>query len=160
MNFNKLFRLLLLLAGITHGVVALAKVKVVATVPELAWAAAEIGGGAVEVHALLRGNENPHYVDAVPEFTRLVAEADIVCVVGLDLEVGYMPAVLSRSGNAKVQPGGPGYCDASKSVPVLEKATSAVDRSLALKHLQPAPRRSLQHCRELTQLTRANTQRD
>ena len=113
---------------------ALAKVKVVTTIPDLAWVAAEVGGDHVETKALLRGNENAHFVDAVPEFTRLTADADVVCIAGLDLEVGYMPAVLTRSGNAKIQPGGAGYCEAGKSVQVLEKLTTAVDRSMGDVH--------------------------
>jgi zinc/manganese transport system substrate-binding protein len=70
----------------------------------------------------------------VPEFTRLVATADIVCVVGLELEVGYMPPVLARSGNAQVQPGGKGYCEAGKSVTVLDKPSGPVDRSMGDVH--------------------------
>ena len=113
---------------------ALAKVTVVSTIPDLAWVTTEVGGDLVESKALLRGNENPHFVDAVPEFTRLTADADVVCVVGLDLELGYMPAVLTRSGNAKVQPGGSGYCEVGKSIQVLEKPTAAVDRSMGDVH--------------------------
>lgn len=110
------------------------KISVVTSIPDLAWVAAEIGGERVDAKPLLRGTENPHFVDAVPEFTRLVANADVVCVVGLDLESGYMPAVLARSGNAEVQPGGKGYCEAGKGVTVLEKPTSSVDRSMGDVH--------------------------
>jgi len=110
------------------------KLKLIASIPDLAWVAEVIGGDRVEATALLRGTENPHFVDAVPEFTRLVASADIVCIVGLELEVGYMPAVLARSGNAQVQPGGKGYCEVSKSVSVLDKASGPVDRSMGDVH--------------------------
>jgi zinc/manganese transport system substrate-binding protein len=113
---------------------AAGKLSVVTTIPEFAWAASEIGGPLVETHALLNGTENPHFVDAVPEFTRLAAEADVVCVAGLDLEVGYMPPVLSRSGNAQVQPGGKGYCEVGHAVDVLEKPTGPVDRSMGDVH--------------------------
>jgi zinc/manganese transport system substrate-binding protein len=111
-----------------------AKIKIVTTIPDLAWSAREIGGDRVEVSALLKGTENPHYVDAVPEFILRVADADIVCMVGLDLEVGYMPPVLSRSGNAAVQPGGKGYCNTGSTVPVLEKPSGPVDRSMGDIH--------------------------
>ncbi len=122
------------LAGSAATAFADGKVQVVTTIPELAWAAAEIGGSRVEARALLAGTENPHFVDAVPEFTRLVAEAQVVCLVGLDLEVGYMPPVLARSGNADVQPGGKGYCEVGKGVEVLEKPTGPVDRSMGDVH--------------------------
>ncbi len=111
-----------------------AKTKVVTTIPDLAWLAQQIGGESVDARSLLSGRENPHYVDAVPDFIRQSANADIVCQVGLDLEVGYMPAILSRSGNAKVQTGGNGYCDISASIPVLEKISTPINRSMGDIH--------------------------
>lgn len=114
--------------------IAADKLKVITSIPDLAWVTEVIGGDRVDAKPLLRGTENPHFVDAIPEFTRLVASADIVCIVGLDLEVGYMPPVLARSGNAQVQPGGKGYCEAAKSVSVLDKPTSPVDRSMGDVH--------------------------
>lgn len=109
-------------------------VKVVTTIPDIAWAVQEIGGDKVEVHSLLKGTENPHFADAVPEFIRLVADADMVCLVGLELEVGWLPKVLSRSGNSQVQPSGKGYCDLGKKVTPLEKPTGQVDRSMGDIH--------------------------
>ncbi|MBY0371943.1 metal ABC transporter substrate-binding protein [bacterium] len=109
-------------------------VNVVTSTTDLAWLVKEIGSPHVQVTSLLKGTENPHYVDAVPEFIRLVSNANIVCVIGLDLEVGWMPKVLSRSGNAQVQPGGRGYCETGKTVQVLEKPLGGVDRSLGDVH--------------------------
>jgi zinc/manganese transport system substrate-binding protein len=114
--------------------VSYSAVKVVATIPDIAWAVEEIGGDKVEVHSLLKGTENPHFADAVPEFIRLVADADMVCLVGLELEVGWLPKVLSRSGNSHVQPNGKGYCDLGKKVPALEKPIGQVDRSMGDIH--------------------------
>jgi zinc/manganese transport system substrate-binding protein len=110
------------------------RIKVITTLPDFAWMAQEIGGEFVEAKALLRGTENPHYVDAVPDFIRLVADAKIVCMAGMDLEVGYMPAVLSKSGNAAVQPGGSGYCELGRSVTALDKPTGRIDRSMGDVH--------------------------
>ncbi len=111
-----------------------AKIQLVSTIPDLAWLAQEIGGEQVRAKALLKGRENPHYVDAVPDFIRQVSDADVVCQVGMDLEVGYLPAILARSGNAKIQSGGSGFCDVSKSIPVLEKPFGAIDRSMGDVH--------------------------
>ena len=122
---------LLILVG---AVSASAAVKVVTSTTDLAWLVKEVGGNFVEVQSLLKGNENPHYVDTVPEFIREVAEAQLVCIVGLDLEIGWMPKVLSKSGNAQVQPGGKGYCEVGKSVAVIEKPTGGVDRSMGDIH--------------------------
>lgn len=110
------------------------RIKVVTTLPDFAWMVQEIGGEFVEAKALLRGTENPHYVDAVPDFIRLVADAKVVCIAGMDLEVGYMPAVLSKSGNAAVQPGGVGYCEIGKTVTALDKPTGPIDRSMGDVH--------------------------
>lgn len=108
--------------------------KIVTSTTDLAWAVKQIGGAHVEVTSLLKGTENPHYVDAVPEFVRLVADANGVVIVGLDLEVGWMPKVLTRSGNSKVQPGGVGYVEAGKGVHTLERPIGGVDRSMGDIH--------------------------
>jgi zinc/manganese transport system substrate-binding protein len=132
MIFNKLSIIAACL--VTVPAIAAEKIRIITSIPDLAWVAVNIGGDRVEAKPLLRGTENPHFVDAVPEFTRLVASADIVCIVGLDLEVGYMPPVLARSGNAQVQPGGKGYCEAGKSVSVLDKTSGPIDRSMGDVH--------------------------
>lgn len=108
--------------------------QMVTSTTDLAWAAKQIGGSHVEVRALLKGTENPHFVDAVPEFIRLTSEAQVACIVGLDLEVGWIPKVLSRSMNAQVQPGGKGYCEAGKAIQVLERPGGDVDRSMGDVH--------------------------
>lgn len=122
----------LVLAGLPA--LADSKVKVITSLTDLAWAAKQVGGEHVDVKPLLNGTENPHYVDTVPEFIRLVADAQVVCIAGLQLEIGWMPKVLSRSGNAQVQPGGKGYCDTGRAVSVLEKPEGHVDRSMGDIH--------------------------
>lgn len=108
--------------------------NVVVTIPDLGWAAEKIGGEHVKVRSLLDGTEDPHFLDAVPKFISWVADADVVCFAGLDLEVGWLPKVLSKSGNAKVQQGGKGYCEVGKEIEVLERPTGPVDRSLGDLH--------------------------
>jgi zinc/manganese transport system substrate-binding protein len=107
---------------------------VVVTVPDLGWAVQKIGGEHVRVRYLLDGTEDPHFLDAIPRFVSWVADADVVCFAGLDLEVGWLPKVLSRSGNAKVQPGGKGYCEVGRAVDILEVPTGPVDRSMGDLH--------------------------
>ena len=63
-------------------------------------------------------------------FVLKVAQADMVCLNGLELEVGWLPKVLAKTGNAKIQPGGDGYCDLGGAVTVLDKPTGTVDRSM------------------------------
>lgn len=109
-------------------------IKAVTTIPDLAWIMQNLGDKELEATPLLTGKENPHYIDALPSYILKVADADIVCMVGLELEVGYIGPILSKSGNGKVQSHSPTYCDASKQVKVLEKATGPVDRSMGDVH--------------------------
>ncbi len=110
------------------------KVSVVVTIPEFKEVFEAIGGDRVEVKSLLSGNEDPHYVDAVPSFITKVAKADIVCAVGLELEIGWLPKVRSKSGNAKAQKGGSGFCQLSDYVDVKNKPTGSIDRSMGDVH--------------------------
>lgn len=126
---KKIFLLILLVTAAAMG-----KVRVVTSTTDLAWAAKEIGGELVDVKSLTRGNENPHYVDTLPGYIRQVADADVVCSVGLELEVGWIPKILARSGNSKVQPGGKGFCEVGGAVTVLEKPSGAIDRSMGDVH--------------------------
>jgi zinc/manganese transport system substrate-binding protein len=134
MIFRFIVPLLFLSAAFGSSVEAKPKLKVVSSIPDLSWVVSEIGKDRVDAVALLRGTENPHYIDAVPEFVRIMASADVACIVGLDLEVGWIPPVLARSGNAKVQPGGMGYCETGKAVSALDKPTGPVDRSMGDVH--------------------------
>ncbi len=119
------------------------KIKVVTTIPDLAEVVKSIGGEHVEVDSLLEGTEDAHFLDASPNFIRKVANADVVCIVGLDLEIGWVPKILSKSGKAQVQPGGTGYCEAGKSIDALEKPTVTVDRSMGDVHPSGNPHYNL-----------------
>jgi zinc/manganese transport system substrate-binding protein len=113
--------------------------KILTTLPELAEIAKNIGGAEVEAHSLLKGTEDPHFIDAVPSFIRQAADADGVCIVGLSLEIGWIPKILDKSANANVQPGGKGYCEAGPLVHVLDKPTGAIDRSMGDVHPEGNP---------------------
>ena len=129
--------LLLLLFGMS--VQAADKIKVVTTLPDLAEVVRAIGGDQVEVDSLLKGTEDAHFLDAVPTYIRLVANADVVCFMGLDLEIGWLPKILEKSANAKVQAGSAGYCNTGSAVTALEKPNTAVDRSMGDVHAHGNP---------------------
>lgn len=124
-------RFLALLLGLVSTSPSLAadRVKVVTTLPDLAWAARIIGGDLVDVASLLSGHGDPHDARPRAAFVREVAAAQVVCLVGSELEAGWLPAVLARAGNAQVRPGGKGYCDLSLDVPIKEKPAVAFDLS-------------------------------
>lgn len=115
------------------------KLKVITTLPDLAEVVRVVGGDQVDVDSLLKGTEDAHFLDAVPTFIRLVANADIVCSMGLELEVGWLPKILEKSGNAKVQADGVGFCETGKSVSTLEKPEANVDRSMGDIHVHGNP---------------------
>jgi ABC-type Zn uptake system ZnuABC Zn-binding protein ZnuA len=96
------------------------KLSVVTTTPDLASIAQEIGGDRVTVESLSKGYQDPHFVDAKPSYLLKLRKADLFVEVGRDLEVGWAPGLLNNARNARVQPGGPGFLDASTGVKILE----------------------------------------
>ena len=115
------------------------KLKVITTLPDLAEVVRAVGGDKVEVDSLLKGTEDAHFLDAVPTYIRMVASADVVCSMGLELEVGWLPKILEKSANSKVQPGGQGYCETGKAVVALEKPHDHVNRSMGDVHAHGNP---------------------
>ncbi len=108
--------------------------RVVATLTDFASIARHVGGEAVEVSSLTKGTEDPHFVEAKPSFVKLLAEADVLLVAGMDLEVGYLPLLLRNARNGKILPGQPGYVDCSIGMEKLEVPSIPVDRSMGDVH--------------------------
>ena len=106
------------------GAYAQGKIQVVTTIPDLAYLADEIGGSEVETFSIATGYQNPHFVDPKPSYILKLTRADVFITVGLDLEIGWVPALLNSARNADIQRGGAGYVDASTDVPLLEVPTS------------------------------------
>src|SRR5206468_108067 len=100
--------LLLLLLGFGLPA-AQAKLNVVATTPDLAAIAKEIGGDKIELTTLAKPTEDPHFVDARPSFVVKLNHADVVIEGGAELEIGWLPALLDQSRNAKLAPGAAGH---------------------------------------------------
>lgn len=117
---------LLALAG--TGSSAAGQLRVVATTPDLASVAREIGGNLVNVKALAKPTEDPHYVDAKPSHIVTLNRADALIEGGAELELGWLPPLLENSRNAKISAGAPGRIVASEGVKMLEIPTS-FDRS-------------------------------
>lgn len=111
------------------------KIKVVTTTSDLAYLARSVGGDRVEVTGLLSGSQDPHYMEPRPDFIVKMSRADVFAEIGMDLEIGWSPVLLSQARNPKIQKGNPGYCDASAGVRVLEKPTGQVDRARGDIHI-------------------------
>jgi zinc/manganese transport system substrate-binding protein len=107
---------------------ASAQIKVVATTPDLASLAREIGGKAVNVVALAKPTEDPHFVDAKPSHIVTLNRADVLIEGGAELELGWLPPLLESSRNPKIAAGAPGRVVASSGIRMLEVPTS-FDRS-------------------------------
>jgi len=79
----------------------------------------ELTGDLAVVEAIARGDEDPHFVNPRPSFAAKVQRADIFIATGLDLEL-WVPAVLDRARNPKVNEGGPGHVVAYSGITLLE----------------------------------------
>ena len=130
MKSRKLFRaaIVVLVAIAVTGSAAAAQIRVVATTPDLASVAREIGGDKVSVVALAKPTEDPHYVDAKPSHIVTLNRADALIEGGAELELGWLPPLLENSRNSKISAGAPGRIVASDGVKMLEIPTS-FDRS-------------------------------
>jgi zinc/manganese transport system substrate-binding protein len=74
-----------------------------------------------------------HRVDAKPSLVARTRTADLVVATGAQLEIGWLPVLLQESGNARIQPGSPGYFEATGAVRLLD-VPSAVDRAMGDIH--------------------------
>ncbi len=104
------------------------RLNVVATTPDLAALAAAIGGDAVDVKALAKPTEDPHFVDAKPSHIVTLHRADVLIDGGAELEIGWLPPLLESARNDKIATGAPGRISASQGVTLLE-VPSTLDRS-------------------------------
>ena len=100
------------------------KLSVVATTPDLASLAREIGGDAVDVKALAKPTEDPHFVDPKPSHIVTLNRADVLIEGGAELEIGWLPALLESARNDKIAVGAPGRISASVGVRLLEIPTT------------------------------------
>jgi len=100
---------------------ALAALGIFATVPEWGALAEELGGDKVKVYTATNALQDPHHVEAKPSLIARARTADLVVATGAELEIGWLPLVLRQAGNPKVQPGKPGYFEATAQVPLLDK---------------------------------------
>ncbi|OFW39334.1 MAG: hypothetical protein A3F70_10915 [Acidobacteria bacterium RIFCSPLOWO2_12_FULL_67_14] len=113
---------------------AQSKVNVVTSTEDLASIAREVGGDRVNIIALARGVQDPHFVEPKPSFILAVNRADLYIAVGRELEIGWLPPLLTSSRNARIQPGARGYLDASLNVRILDIPTGQITRAMGDVH--------------------------
>jgi zinc/manganese transport system substrate-binding protein len=105
------------------------KLMVVTSTTDMAALAQEVGGDRIEVESIAKGYQDPHFVEAKPSFLLRLRRADLLIHVGLQLEIGWLPPLITQSGNPKIQMGAQGNLDASKFAEILEIAQGTVTRA-------------------------------
>ena len=108
---------------------AAAPLQVMTATTDLASLAQEIGGDRITVESIARGYQDPHFVEAKPSFLLNLRKTDLLIVVGLELEIGWLPPLITQSTNPKIQVGAPGYFDASRFAQILEMPSGQVSRA-------------------------------
>src|SRR5262250_1180772 len=133
MKAMKNIKLLALIVAITivtpNFAHAQGKLNIVATTEDLAAIAREVGGDHVTVDSIARGYQDPHFVEAKPSFILKLQKADVLILVGRDLEIGWLPPLIQQSRNSKVQVGADGYLDASLQARILELPQGQITRA-------------------------------
>jgi zinc/manganese transport system substrate-binding protein len=131
--------LLLASAPVVPPAAAADKMRIMTATTDLAAIAQEIGGDRVEVDSIARGYQDPHFVEAKPSFLLKLRKADLLVVVGLELEIGWLPPLIQQSGNPRIQVAAPGYFDSSRFAKILEIPTGQVTRAQGDVHPQGNP---------------------
>ncbi len=117
--------------GLAH---AQNKPNVITTTEDLASIAREIGGDRIAVEAIARGYQDPHFVEAKPSFILKLQKADLLVVVGRELELSWLPPLIQQSRNARIQVGANGYLDASLQARILDIPQGQITRAMGDVH--------------------------
>lgn len=115
-----------------------AKVKVVTTLSDLNAIVKEVGGDKVDSMNLAKPSDDPHQIEPKPTFLRNLSKADLLFLVGMDLEIWLQP-LINSSHNLKIQKGQNGYVDCSTVISPKEVPTSRVTPEMGDVHPQGNP---------------------
>ncbi|MDB5441341.1 MAG: periplasmic solute-binding protein [Caulobacteraceae bacterium] len=127
---------------------ASAALKVFACEPEWGALSEEIGGKNVQVTVATTGGQDPHQIQARPSLISQARAADMTVCTGAELEIGWLPMIITQSANKKITPGAPGVFQPTDYVALLEKPSS-LDRANGdvhaggNPHIQTDPRNML-----------------
>jgi zinc/manganese transport system substrate-binding protein len=110
-----------------------AAVHVLATSADWASLTNELGGDKVDVYSASTAFQDIHRIEAKPSLVARARNAQLIVATGAELEIGWLPVLLQESGNARVQPGSPGYFEATSQVRLLE-VPARLDRSMGDVH--------------------------
>ncbi|HYU69107.1 MAG TPA: zinc ABC transporter substrate-binding protein [Burkholderiales bacterium] len=128
-----ILRFVVALSSVVVALPAAAALNVFACEQEWAALAQELAGDKASVYSATNALQDVHKVEARPSLIARIRSADLLICSGSELEIGWLPLLLTQSGNAKIQPGSAGYVEASQFVPKLE-IPKVVDRALGDVH--------------------------
>lgn len=123
---KKIIILISLIFSISN--VSWGKLKVVTTTQDLASIANFIAGDKIELSYIVKGYQDPHFVDAKPSFILKLKDADLLIAVGLELEIGWLPVLVKDSRNSKLL-SSRGYLEVASGCEILEKPAGQVTRA-------------------------------
>jgi zinc/manganese transport system substrate-binding protein len=115
------------------------KLNIVASTEDMAALAQEVGGDQINIESIAKGYQDPHFVEAKPSFLLKLRQADLLISVGLELEIGWLPPLITQSGNPRIQKGASGYLEASQFCEILEKSQGTVTRAEGDVHPEGNP---------------------
>ena len=124
----------IVLASVLPTVAAAKKLNVITATTDLAALAQEVGGDKINVESLAKGYQDPHFVEAKPSFLLKLRQADLLLIVGLQLEIGWLPPLITQCGNSRIQVGANGYLDASQFAEILEIPQGSITRAMGDVH--------------------------
>jgi zinc/manganese transport system substrate-binding protein len=125
-------------ASLLAPIPASANLNVFACEPEWAALSTEIGGDKVSVYAATTGQQDPHQIQARPGLIARARNADIAVCTGAELEIGWLPQILTQTSNQKIRPGAPGAFDAASFVHLVD-VPARLDRAEGDIHGQGNP---------------------
>ena len=117
---------------------AQAALRVLTCEPEWAALTRELAGDLAEVDSATTALQDPHRIEARPSLLAKARRADLLVCTGAELEMGWLPLLQRQAGNGRIQPGQPGYFEASAQVPLLERPTQ-LDRAQGDVHAAGNP---------------------
>src|SRR3989449_11561336 len=132
-NMKTILRFVVALSSAVVALPATAGLNVFACEPEWGALAQELGGDKVSVYLATTALQDPHRIEARPSLIARIRSTDLLICSGSELEIGWIPLLLTQSGNPRVQLGSPGYFEASQQVARLE-IPKAIDRALGDIH--------------------------
>lgn len=115
-----------------------AALNVLTCEPEWAALTQELAGELAEVDSATTALQDPHRIQARPSLLAKARRADLLICTGAELEAGWLPLLQREAGNARIQPGQPGYLEAARFARTIERPR-ALDRAQGDVHASGNP---------------------